>query len=406
MGSDSTHTADAPPNRFPLLTLIRYRFVTIKNTIKGARKESRLKIAVVSFAGLLFWAGLFWSFMDSIRFVIDRTGQFSNKLVHLGLSIFFMALTIMLVFSNALISFSNLFKSNETAHLYSMPVRRETIFLYKLFESLLYSSWAVFALGFPLMLALGIQTQAKWPFYPLAALMTVPFVLFPAGMGALIGLLLTAFVPRYKGKILAAGAAAVLCAGVWLAFSLYDPKLGLTNRGMDQMFQSVLGKVSFARHYMTPNYWMSEGLLRVAEGHVDGYRVCGIFMAAMFSSALFSVSLGWFLAGSIYAPAYSMAHGMGGTPKRGRPSLIELFFAPLSAINPQAAALMVKDVKTFFRDPAQWAQVLIFFGILLIYNTNIQGLTYPIDQPLYKNMTQFLNLGAASMTLAPTCSPL
>src|SRR6185295_12262663 len=131
-------------------------------------------------------------------------------------------LTIMLVFSNALISFTNLFNSNETAHLYSMPVRRETIFLYKLFESLLYSSWAVFALGLPLMLALGIQTQARWPFYPLAALMGIPFVLFPAGIGALIGLLLTAFVPRHKGRVLAILAAAVLVFAVWIGFSLFD----------------------------------------------------------------------------------------------------------------------------------------------------------------------------------------
>ena len=118
---------------------------------------------------------------------------------------------------------------------------------------------------------------------------------------------------------------------------------------------------------------------------------------------MLSVALGWFLAGTIYAPAFSKSHGMGGSSRRTGRSPIERVFAPFAKHNPQMAALMVKDVKTFFRDTAQWAQVLIFFGILLIYNVNIQTMSAsPIDQPLYKNLTSFLNLGAASMTLAPT----
>ena len=394
------------PNAHPLLTLMRYRMRTVLNMLKGARKESRLKITVVSIAGLMFWAGLFWAFLDGFRFVFDNTGPLlGTKLVHYGLSLFFMALTVMLVFSNALISFTNLFKSNETEHLYSMPVRRETIFLYKLFESLLYSSWAVFALGFPLVLALGIQTKAAWPFYPLCLIMAIPFVMLPAGVGALIGLLLTAYMPRTKTAILGVVAFAFMCGGVVLAFSLYRTSSTPGGTSLDLMLKSALGKLSFSRNYMTPNYWMAEGLLRVSEGHPDSLRVCAIFFGAISSSALFSVALGWFLSGSLYAGAFSDSHGMGSRTRRAGASPIERIFGPLVSGNPQMGALMMKDIKTFFRDPAQWAQVLIFFGILLIYNTNIQNLaSYPIDQPMYKNLTSFLNLGAASMTLATICS--
>lgn len=397
---------DQPPNAFPLLTLLKYRFISIKNALSGARRESRLKIVVVTVAGMLFWGGLFWGIMDFIRFVFDNVGSLAGqKLVHIGFSLFFMSLTVMLVFSNALISFTNLFKSNETSHLYSMPVRRETIFLYKLVESLIYSSWAVFALGLPLVLALGIQTHAAWPFYPLCALMAIPFVIFPAGVGALIGLLLTAYVPRSKGKILALAGAAVLCAGVAVCFSLYNAHAAVPGKSIDVMIQSALGRLNFTRHYMTPNYWMAEGLLSVSEGRPDAFRVCGVFFGAIASSALFSISLGWFLAGSIYSGAFSTSHGMGSRRRRAGRSSIETIFGPFVAGNPQMAALMIKDIKTFFRDPAQWAQVLIFFGILLIYNTNIQSLSsYPIDQPMYKNLTSFLNLGAACMTLATICS--
>ncbi len=403
--SDLLEFPDRTPNAFPLLTLLRYRIATLKNTLVGVRRESRLKIIVVTLAGLNFLGGLFWAFMDGFKFINDNTGSFFKPLVHYGFSLFFLVVMIMLVFSNVLISFTNLFKSEETSHLYSIPVPRETIFLYKAVESMLYSSWAVLALGVPLILALGIRTQAAWPFYPLAALMLIPYVVFPAGVGALIGLLLTAYVPRYKGRILALAGAALLVALMSVAYSVYSSHTGTAGKSVDAMLQSALGKLNFTRHYMTPNYWMAEGLLRVGEGHPDGLRVCAIFFGAIMTSALFAVSLGWFMAGSIYAGAFSLSHGMGNRTRRAGRSAIEIFFAPFSARNPQVAALMVKDVKTFFRDPAQWAQVLIFFGILVIYNTNIQNLaTYPLDQPLYKNLTSFLNLGAASMTLATICS--
>ncbi len=357
-------------------------------------------------AGLTFWYGLFWVFLLGIRFVFENTGPLlGTNLVHLGLSLFLMALTVMLMFSNILISFTNLFKSNETSFLYSMPVRRETIFLYKLFESLLYSSWAVFALGLPLMLALGIQTNAAWPFYPLCVAMAVPFVVLPAGVGALIGLVLTAYMPRRKGSILAVIGVVMFIGAAALVFSLYHTNAAGGSKSLDLMLHSALGKLSFARNYMTPNYWMAEGVLRVSEGHPDAPRISTMFFAAIGSSALLSVALGWFASGTLYAGAFSDSHGMGNRTRRAEKSALERIFGPLVSGNPQMAALMMKDIKTFFRDPAQWAQVLIFFGILLIYNTNIQNLSsFPVDQPMYKNLTSFLNLGAASMTLATICS--
>ena len=56
------------------------------------------------------------------------------------------------------------------------------------------------------------------------------------------------------------------------------------------------------------------------------------------------------------------------------------------------------------RDPAQWSQVLIFFGILLLYSANLRNMSFPLHMPFYKNLTTFLNLSASSMTLATICS--
>src|SRR6185369_8845818 len=64
----------------------------------------------------------------------------------------------------------------------------------------------------------------------------------------------------------------------------------------------------------------------------------------------------------------------------------------------------IKDIKSFMRDPAQWSQVLIFFGILTLYIGNLRNFSYPLDQPFYQNLISFLNLGATCMTLATLTS--
>ncbi len=78
--------------------------------------------------------------------------------------------------------------------------------------------------------------------------------------------------------------------------------------------------------------------------------------------------------------------------------------APFHRRWPAVTALVVKDVKTFTRDPAQWAQALIFFGLLAIYIANLRNFQYPLDDPFYQNLICSLNLGATCLTLATMVS--
>ena len=53
-----------------------------------------------------------------------------------------------------------------------------------------------------------------------------------------------------------------------------------------------------------------------------------------------------------------------------------LLLRPFSA---EMRLMMVKDMRLFRRDPLQWSQFLIFFGLLVIYFLNIQRFTYDIS---------------------------
>ena len=62
--------------------------------------------------------------------------------------------------------------------------------------------------------------------------------------------------------------------------------------------------------------------------------------------------------------------------------------------------LLIKDLKTFLRDPAQWLQTVILFGLLTIYILNIKNMPQNVYQPFWKNLITFFNLGATALILA------
>ena len=67
-----------------------------------------------------------------------------------------------------------------------------------------------------------------------------------------------------------------------------------------------------------------------------------------------------------------------GLLRRSTPSSIALFFFLPRPIR----LLILKDLRTFRRDPAQWSQFLIFFGLLAFYFLNIRRLGYDVQSPV------------------------
>ena len=83
-----------------------------------------------------------------------------------------------------------------------------------------------------------------------------------------------------------------------------------------------------------------------------------------------------------------------------REGLVEKLLRHTGFIKPAMQGLIMKDLKLFWRDPLQWSQFTIFFGLLAIYFANIRNLGYQDVLPFWKNIISFLNLAATALTLA------
>jgi ABC-2 type transport system permease protein len=64
------------------------------------------------------------------------------------------------------------------------------------------------------------------------------------------------------------------------------------------------------------------------------------------------------------------------------------------------AALVLKDVRIFWRDPTQWIQFMIFFGLLCIYVINLRNVAFNFQSRFWETMISYLNLAASALTLS------
>jgi ABC-2 type transport system permease protein len=62
--------------------------------------------------------------------------------------------------------------------------------------------------------------------------------------------------------------------------------------------------------------------------------------------------------------------------------------------------LIVKDLRLFRRDPMQWSQFIIFFGLLGLYFANIRRFSYDVNYVAWVNMISFLNLAVIGLILS------
>jgi ABC-2 type transport system permease protein len=69
-------------------------------------------------------------------------------------------------------------------------------------------------------------------------------------------------------------------------------------------------------------------------------------------------------------------------------------------LTPQLRLLIVKDLRIFRRDPVQWSQFIIFFGLLALYFANIRRFSYDLNYTGWVNMISFLNLAVVGLILS------
>jgi len=376
--------------------LLRSRLRQVSHRLQGLAGESRLKVWFIGVFAALFWVGLLAVFLRSFAFVDRFPGLKDVLLAHL-FSLLFFALMVMLIFSTGVISFGSLFRSNESHFLLTQPVSPQSIVAYKFIESLLFGSWALVFLGAPALVAYGLSSDVPLYFFPMSLLVFVPFVAVPAALGTAASMLLVRFVPRGRRRALLWIAWG---GGVALLVLLYRLRLGLRAYMpfSEAWLWNVLKRFGFVRSALLPSYWVTESILSLGQG--NSARALFFFLVIISNVAFLILLLHRFATRS-YLLSYSLSQGLSRRNRRRGSRLVSSLVGGLFWYLPKQTRLLIgRDVVRFVRDPVQWSQVLIFFGLLAIYFFNLRQFYYQIAGEFWKVLVSLLNLGATSLTLA------
>ncbi len=366
----------------------------VANVVHGALSGSRLRLGMVVICSAVFWAGLFFLFFGGFQF-LGMYGALAGDFVEYIFSLFFLSLLVMLFFSTGIILYSSLFQRREAAFLLTTPATADRIFAYKFTEAIAVSSWAFLLLGSPLMVAYGISVGVPATFYLVCFAYLFAFVLIPGSVGAVAAVLVARFFPRRQKSILAALVGATILGGIWIASRVWqDPDDAFSTEWLD----SLLDRLSFCQQPLLPSRWMSKGLVEAAKGNwADGL----FYLAVIAGHAGLAYLAAAVVARDLYRSAYSRVQGERSSKRRvGGYGLDDVLHQVFGFLPRPIRLLIFKDLRTFRRDPAQWSQFLIFFGLLALYFVSIRRIGYDTQRPYWRNLISFLNLGVTALILS------
>src|SRR5262249_27871648 len=123
--------------------------------------------------------------------------------------------------------------------------------------------------------------------------------------------------------------------------------------------------------------------------------------ALVWSNGLFLDLLAAWCSARLYRRGYNrVATGGDLRKKHGGAWLDRMLGLLLPFVHPSTKLLIVKDFRTFRRDPQQYGQVLLFTGLLALYFANIKRMFIKEIEWPFQNSISFLNLYAIALLLS------
>jgi ABC-2 type transport system permease protein len=416
----SEETVRQPVNQAALFLWLRHRL--LRNSFRSVMGSSFIRVLTIVLVSLSVCVFVYVISFLGFRFVHEEiklplTGGIIGGVVDL----MFLSLGAMLLFSSGLILYGSLFSSGETAFLLSQPTLADQVFLYKFQGAIGFSSWAFLLLGGPVLLAYGVVSGAPWPYYVFLPLFFFGFILLPASTGAILCLLIVNYVPRKRKQVLVL--ALVLTAvllGVWI-YRVVQAAQPAVSGGREAVTR-LLGQFDFASAPLLPSHWVTEGLSKAAKARSVGEWCSALatwagngfagdmpdhplrwtfwYLALVWSNGLMSYLTAAWLAARLYRRGFNRLSTGGSIKRRAGGAWLDnalsavLFFVPV-----QTRLLILKDFRTFRRDPQQWGQVVLFTGLMLLCILNFRRMFDERIGWLYQNTISLLNLCAVLLLL-------
>lgn len=350
-------------------------------------------------------------YVISTYLLVSRGLEYVQRLPLLGpvlverlLFLLFFFFFIMLVISNATITGMSLFRRSETGWLLSLPMPHGSIVMWKTLEGLFLSSWGLILLSAPILSAFGRAFSAGPSFYFFSMCAVIALIAIAANISTWLLLLLMRFYKPWWWKVIAL---IVVTVVVWLAIQIGRAKeRHLTSSDVARNVNQILQHTNLCVHPLLPSTWVAETAIASGKEKLPGRAA--FYLLTLLSHALVVWPLTIRIANQWFFPSWNrtLRHSESRPVNNGAirdSSLKSSLFIRLARrlrIPRHLGAMAAKDALTFMREPSQWGQCALIFGLLLIYTSNLRNLGYNYSDPLWSAIISYLNLTVCCLAMA------
>ena len=353
------------------------------------------KLVLLIIVGGAFWAGVFGVLFMILRFLrkVEELGPLIPGKI---LGLILLSFIFILVLSNVITALSSFFLAKDLDLLVSAPVDWLRLYIAKLSETLLHSSWMVALMIVPILAAYGVVYKGGVLFVPFAILAVLPMLILPAVVGSAVTLVLVNVFPARRTRDLLSIIALGAAGGLILLFRMIRPEQLARPEGFRNLLDFVILLGGPTSPFL-PSDWASQAIMGYLRNQIDLLP-----LVLLWTTAAAFVALGAALHSALYAQGFTKAQEGAERFIRGTLWRWTIGWA-LGWLPVARREFVIKDVKLFFRDTTQWSQLILLAVLVVVYLFNIQVLPLRRGTPVgffYTNLVSFLNLGLAGFVLA------
>lgn len=370
---------------------------------RDRRPGSRRRLAALVVLGGLFWVGGYVTVARVLRHFStvdpDLGAVLSSKL----LALLFLLWLSFLLFSALLTALSQCFLSRDLPLWLSSPIPLRRLYRVKLVEVATIASWTGIFLAVPVWVAFGVVFDGGADYYALLAVVVTCCVAIAAALGILIAVALVNLFPARRARDLLSLVALGLVVGLAVMLRMLRPEEFVRPEDFGTWAEYLINLSDPTLPWL-PSYWASRVLsevLGLTQTLDHGAVLRSLALLAGTTAASLAISAAVFRA--MYRTGYSKSQ----EGRRARwtrqawwRGAIVLAARPFPE---RIRAIIVKDAATFFRDPTQWAQLLLLVAVVGVYLYNFQVLRLDTAGDgvgwFMRNLLGFLNIALVGLVV-------
>ena len=381
-----------------ILSLLRAKILTYKNTSSRGGKRKLLRYGIFLTMGLLFWLGTFLIFYKVLSY-FSGIQVIGTLLASKLLSMVFLAFFSLLIFSNVITALSTFFLSDDLQLLNALPISGPHLYSSRFIENIVNSSWTVLFFSFPVFLAYGMVYSASPFYYFILTGVIVPFLLISSAIGIVLILLLVYIFPARRLKDIMLVVSIFLVVGIFIFIRFLQPER-LVDPESFYLVMDYISSLKAPTSPFIPSQWAAN---TIAPFLFDDLGDWWFFLLVLWSTGLAFVVIGEWIFEKIYYDAWSKAQEAKTariTQSNLANRLMELLLKPFSQ---QTRVIVLKDLKVFLRDTNQWPQLFLICALVVIYIYNFSVLPLersPMPTFYLQNLISFINLGLAAFVIS------